>query len=1166
MAPTPAYPLLATETDRPVRGPAIRSLQERRLQEFIGGQFKEYNLASVLYSHRSDSAPVILELGRWDPPAGTKPNFKEATAKDKKYVPLKKGDRFGPSWTNHWVKFVFEVPKDWREEEDVQIEFDPSCEALIYSSDGIALQGITGGHGEDRRVDYPLTKQWRKGKNTFYIEVSCNGMFGQSVGFDKDPDPDRHFTLASADIVVKDPLAWGLKWDFETLKQLVEEMPKDSIVGNKALWAANEIQDVWRKNDRKTWAQGRKIAEEVLGAGWAEQGAKVWEDEKGDKTEAALFAIGHTHIDTAWLWPFTATQQKVARSWSTQLSLMERFPEHRFTASTAQQFHWLETLYPELFKRVQASVKEGKFFPIGGTWVECDANMPSGEGFVRQFLYGQRFFESRFGKRCNIFWLPDTFGYNAQIPQIARSAGADYFFTQKISWNSVDKFPHNSFMWTGLDGTQILTTMTAVDNYNSQVGIDDIRKGVWNNRNLNVQPSTLLLFGFGDGGGGPTDWMLQRLRRVRALWNNGYREVPKVTIGKDVPTFYDDVRKSTHNGMRLPTWDGELYLEFHRGVLTSHGSIKKGNRTLEILLHNVEWITTLASIKNDKYKVPKETLDELWQNLLLCHFHDCLPGSSIRLVYDDIEKIYADIRKRGDRIVHDAQHALRDIENSEWDKTDEDDALVWGFNTLAIPRRELVRVPVRETQRLPRAATVQMGRSESDGEGAERHAYVIVEDVAGSGSASVIENAATIMRNSQAVYVNEVSHNVFELNNGVLSVKVSDGRISSIYDIEADRELIEKGQGAGLTIAEDYPPTYDAWEVELYHLNTTENIKFDRVRISEAGPWRASLTLEASFGQSKVRFHVSLDALPAAVSTLKGAKNTRSLLRFDATIDWHEKHRFLKFEVPSTLRSDTASYETQFGITKRPTTRNTTWDAAKFEVCGHRFSDLSETRYGLAILSDSKYGFSTEGGTMRLSLLKAATYPDSKQDMERHIFSFGLLPHLGTLADSAVIHVARAFSNPLASDQQEGGGETTGSSSTMQSVRALSASTVSLPIRLEDAEQTTVIFDTLKRGEADFDHYGKKGSGKSVVLRLYESSGAHAKTSLKVALPVKKVALTSLLEDELQAWSAADAKSKKKSQSGDGEVLDVRIHADGSTSIPLEFRAFEIKTVKLHLS
>ncbi|CAD6893767.1 unnamed protein product [Tilletia laevis] len=1155
MSNSPAYPLLSSDTARPVRGPAIRSLRERRLQEFIGGQYADYNLASVLFKHRTDSSPTV-ELSRWDPPPGSKPNFKEATGQDKKYVPLKKGDKFGPSWTNHWVKFTFEVPKDWRDEEDVQIEFDPSCEALIYTEDGIALQGITGGHGEDRRVDYPLTKQWRKGRNTFYVEVSCNGMFGQSVKFDHDPDPDRFFTLASADLVVKDPVAWGLMWDFETLKQIVEQMPKDSIVGNKALWAANEIQDIWRKNDRKTWDKARKIAEEVLGAGWAEQGAKVWDDVKGEKSDNALCAIGHTHIDTAWLWPFSATQQKIARSWSTQLSLMERFSEHRFTASTAQQFSWLEKLYPELFKRVQASVKDGKFFPIGGTWVECDANMPSGEGFVKQFLYGQRFFETRFGKRCNVFWLPDTFGYNAQIPQIARSAGADYFFTQKISWNNIDKFPHSSFMWTGLDGTQILATFSAVENYNSQVGIDDIRKGVYNNKNLDVSPSTLLLFGFGDGGGGPTDWMLQRLRRIRALWNNGYKEVPKVSIGQDAPTFYDNVRKVTDNGMRLPTWNGEIYLEFHRGVYTSHGSIKKGNRTLEILMHNLEWVTTIVSIKAKDYVVPKEEIDELWQNLLLCHFHDCLPGSSIRMVYDDIEKIYADIRKRGNKILQDAVHALERAEKSQWDETEDDDAAAWALNTLAIPRRELVAIPAAEAQALPRTATVQMGQGES--EAGDRRAWIMVEDTTGGGALSVVENASAIMRNSQAVFVNEVSHNSFELNNGVLSVKVSDGRISSIYDIEADRELIQKGQGAGLTISEDYPPTYDAWEVELYHLNTTENIKFDRVRISEAGPWRATLTLEASFGESKVRFDVSLDALASAAPSVKGAKNTRSLLRFDATIDWHEKHKFLKFEVPSTLRSDTASYETQFGITKRPTTRNTTWEAAKFEVCGHRFSDLSEASYGLAILSDSKYGFSTEGGTMRLSLLKAATYPDSKQDMERHTFSFGLLPHLGTLADSAVVPVARAFNNPVEASKVHKAGS------------LLSAASVESPVQLVNANETTVVFDTLKRGEQDFDYYGKKGTpGKTVVARLYESSGAFAKTALRITAPVKKISLVNLLEDELKSWSPADAKLKKKKSStveADEVAMEVTVQADGSSTVQLDFRAFEIKTVKFHLA
>lgn len=330
-------------------------------------------------------------------------------------------------------------------------------------------------------------------------------------------------------------------------------MPKDSVLQNKALWICNKIMNTFRRDDFKTIDACRKIAEEVLGVDW-EKGDVYSVESKGDPR---VWSLGHTHIDTAWLWPFSSTQQKIARSWSTQLDLMDRYPEYKFTASTAQQYLWLEELYPELFERVKKHVEDGRFIPIGGTFVENDANMPSGEAFVRQFVYGQRFFTSRFGKNTDIFWLPDSFGYNAQIPQLARSAGCDFFFTQKLSWSETNRFPHSTFSWTGLDDTQIVVHMAPSDNYDSRCGVNDITKAVRNNRNLDVQPAGLLLYGFGDGGGGPSAPMLERLRRERAVHNNGYTEMPKVDVGKNARQFYDHILETTERGERLPTWQGE---------------------------------------------------------------------------------------------------------------------------------------------------------------------------------------------------------------------------------------------------------------------------------------------------------------------------------------------------------------------------------------------------------------------------------------------------------------------------------------------------------------------------------------------------------------------------------------------------------------------------------
>lgn len=959
-------------------------------------------------------------------------------------------------------------------------------------------------------------------------------MFGLPQDKSGDPDPDRFFVLASADIVVKRAQAWRLLWDWVILRGCVQEFPKDTVLQNKALWVCNRIMDTFRKNDFHTIDKCREIAQEVFGKDWDKSGADLYKraDDHGD---TALWSVGHTHIDTAWLWPFSATQQKIARSWSTQLDLMDRYPEYKFTASTAQQFDWLEKLYPDLFERIKKQVKAGRFLIVGATWVENDANIPSGEAFVRQFVYGQRFFETRFGKRCDIFWLPDSFGYNAQIPQLARGAGCDYWFTQKLSWSNINRFPHNSFVWVGLDGTQLVTHMTPVDNYDSQCGVNDIRKGVWNNQNLNVQPAALHLYGFGDGGGGPTAEMLERLRRARATYNTGYTEMPKVTVGKTTREFYDHILAKTDNSRRLPTWHGEIYLEFHRGVQTSHGSIKKWNRKLEVLLHNVEWVATLASIHNSDYEYPKAKIDDLWEPFLKCQFHDVLPGSSIRLVYEDAERIYADVDKRARALLHEASLAVGGKDNQT----------PITVNTLDVPRRELVAVKLEgrnfsELQGLQQSA-VQMS---SDGSSA----LILAEDVQNTGLITACPSPAMVMRDTDAVSVVQSGNGEYTLRSSSLNVKLSHGRITSIYDKLVDRELLAHGRTAGLTIYEDYTAQFDAWDTDLWSLDTREEIKFDSLRVQERGPWRATIAAEASFGKSKATLLFSLDALPASVSTAE--RRGRGLLNVQAEVEWQEKHRFLRFEVPTNLQTETASYETQYGITKRPTVRNTTWDTAKFEVCGHKWTDLSEAKYGLAILNDCKYGHSAEGGLLRISLLRAATYPDAHQDEGHHAFKFALYPHEGTLAEGDVVVAARLYNNPIEApeirfpDAANPGIIGAASKSNPQPL---------LPFSLDRAPYSSVVLDTIKRGESDFAYYGKEGSGHTtVIVRLYESVGSASEMTLKYdGDEVERVTSCNLLEDDEEDLE---------------EQMESYVSAeDHKTGVLLKFRAFQVRTVKLYL-
>jgi len=382
----------------------------------------------------------------------------------------------------------------------------------------------------------------------------------------------------------------------------------------------------------------RAIAQEYIGK--LVDSPKIYD---GDK-DVLITAVGHCHIDTCWLWPWAETKRKVARSWSNQCDLIDRYPEYRFCASQAQQYKWLKQYYPALFDRVKEKVKLGSFQPIGGSWVEHDTNMPSGESLVRQFVYGQRFFESHFGKRCETFWLPDTFGYSAQLPQLCRLAGMSRFFTQKLSWNNINNFPHTTFNWVALDGSQVLCHMTPAETYTAEAHFGDIRRSVTQHKSLDQDATSLLVYGYGDGGGGPTWEHIEKLRRERGI-SDTIGSLPRVKLGNSVDDFFDQLQKKAENGVNFVTWYGELYFELHRGTYTTQANNKRNNRQSEFLLRDIEHIATLASIKNavggekSKYKYPKKEIDFMWEGVLLCQFHDCLPGSSIEMCYDDSDKV-----------------------------------------------------------------------------------------------------------------------------------------------------------------------------------------------------------------------------------------------------------------------------------------------------------------------------------------------------------------------------------------------------------------------------------------------------------------------------------------------------------------------------------------------
>ena len=583
-------------------------------------------LNSNLINARYSGAPHV-KLYVWDAPEQERPTFKEATSHE--FKETKVGASFGPSWSTHWFRLHITVPEEIADEELLELEWDGGNEGMVWTKDGVPLQGLTGG-GE--RISWILPDSFRDGKeHVIYVEMACNKMFGNSPNNNSilPPLPNLYYTLEKADIVAVNKEARGLYFDMWEIGDAARELPEDSAEQNKALTIAMKIIDTFELDNQDSIIECRKLAQEILGPDVNSH--RVYDVGQSP----VVYGIGHCHIDTCWLWPWAETKRKVARSWSSQCDLMERYPEVHFACSQAQQFKWLKQNYPAAFDRVKKKVSEGQFHPIGGSWVEHDTNLPSGESLVRQFFYGQRLFETEFGERCRTFWLPDTFGYSSQLPQLCRLAGMDRFMTQKLSWNNINNFPHTTFMWVSPDGSQVICHMPPSETYTAEANFGDVKRSISQHKTMAVDNSSLLVFGKGDGGGGPTWQHLEKLRRCAGI-SNTIGGIPKVKLGYSVDQFFDQLTPKIPD---LPTWYGELYFELHRGTYTSQANMKKNNRRAEGMLRDIEQLATVASLKVESYKYPTKDIDDLWEDVLLCQFHDCLPGSSIGMCYEDADAV-----------------------------------------------------------------------------------------------------------------------------------------------------------------------------------------------------------------------------------------------------------------------------------------------------------------------------------------------------------------------------------------------------------------------------------------------------------------------------------------------------------------------------------------------
>ena len=754
-----------------------------------------------------------------------------------------------------------------------------------------------------------------------------------------------------------------------------------------------------------------------------------------------VHCIGHTHIDVEWLWHRAQTREKIQRSFATANALMERYPEYPFTLSQPELYRYLKEEAPEKYSQLKCWVEAGRWEPEGSMWVECDCNLVSGESFVRQLLQGKAFFREEFGRENRVLLLPDVFGYSAALPQILKKSGVDYFVTSKISWNDTNTMPMDAFYWQGIDGTEIFTNFITArqglknhgterkTTYHANIDAGFVVGCHDRSHQKEYMDRSLLLFGYGDGGGGPTREDLEKQRRLA----KGIPGIPVTKMDFLLPYLQgakEQFDESCRKLGRTPRWVGELYLEFHRGTYTSVAKNKRNNRKSELLLQKCEALSYADLLLGGSYDAAG--LHRIWRKVLHDQFHDILPGSSIRPVYDGTDRDYAQV-----------QDYCRDLIGSKLR------AIAGRLNTNG-------GLLVCNSLGFARAGTVAVnGQTAELSQSIPAFGWQVVQPP--KPECRVTVHGLTAENRHYRLLLDET------------------GRILSLWDKAACREVF-KAPGNAFTAYEDLPFQHDNWELADYYR-------------AKAYPLSDKADITPVVDGSRAGFRITHRYLGSTVEQTLWLYSESRRIDFDHRIDWQQHHQVLKLAFPLDIHANDAAFEIQFGHVRRPTHRNTSWDAARFEVCAQKWVDVSETGYGAALLNDCKYGHSVEGSTLELTVLKAGTYPTDEVDLGEHVFSCALLPHEGTLHEAGVIKEAYSFNQPL---------------------EALSVAAGKGPLSqcfsLVSCNRENIILETVKKAEAD----------DGMILRLYDSFGCRTGADLTVAEGFREVWLCDMMESPLR--------------------------------------------------
>ena len=926
-------------------------------------------------------------------------------------------------------------------------------EGLVYRPDGTVIKAVHPLNtwvplvNADGSTSTPINPD---GTFTVYLEAACNPLLlgvppfiETELGERATGRPDEPYIFRSLNVVAFDRRFQAYYTDLEVMQALIGNGDKDSPRHWQLAKALQRSLNIYDEQHPDTVDAARQALQPVL-------------RKPANASAMRVSAVGHAHIDSAWLWPVRETRRKVARTVSNVLALMDEYPDFMYAMSSAQQYAWFEQDHPDLFAKVLRRIREGRFIPVGGMWVESDGMLPCGESLIRQISFGKRYFREHLGVDPDGVWLPDSFGYTGAWPQIARRAGYHWFLTQKISWNDTTKFPHHSFLWEGIDGTPIFTHFPPSDTYAANVTVKELDYAERNFQDKDVSDRSLMLFGYGDGGGGPTREMMERLHRFENL-----EGVSRVRI--EAPdAFFTQAREQIEQeaGIEFPRWKGELYLELHRGTLTAQQAMKRGCRHEESWLRTVEYLCALASLRNPDYAYPRQELDDIWRTLLLDQFHDILPGSAIAWVHREARENY---RRDLARLKAIAQRACDDLRTGE---------------SVEVPR----------------------AISQFRVDGAAWEPYALSEGDA-----------------SHAVASTRTPEGGCVMDNGLLRVTVNpNGTVGSIIDLANGRELVAEQHALGaLELLRNEPSVWDAWEIERDSLLRSEPVSAGTIEAVNLDDECASVHVRTAFGSSDSHTTICLN---------RGSRQ----LDFDLRVEWHERERFLKMDLPLAVSCDSVQYDCQYGLISRPVVKNTASDEAKYESSTGRFARFAENGYAVAVANDGLYGSDvapipdvcgTGRGTMfRLSLLTAPVFPDPHTDQGTHRFRFSVV------ADASIPR-------------------------TIAAAYELNAPAVEHLPRLEPLARLT---DVHGLPIIDWIKLADDGS-KDVILRIFEAAGGRASARLSLGAPLDGDGITvrevNVLEDD-----DIDVDLPRAIPCGTHRVQDVEI----------SLRPFQLATLRLH--